>query len=212
MKNFSRLIIVSLMIIISAGAANAGIRFGIKAGLNLNSLNFSNVGNLATDKDNRCGYTAGVMAEYTVPVIGIAVDGSLMFTRMNSTGSVTDNTTTVLADPDNTSIGKNFLEIPINLKYKFGIPVVSRIAKPYIFTGPAFAFKLDKNTLKDIQTKTCQVAWNVGIGFEFIHHLQIQGSYGFGINNIADGFYGINTTDNVKLKNNYWTITAAWLF
>lgn len=215
MKSYSRIILAALMMIISAGVAQAELRFGIKAGLNLNSLSFGKVENLVTEKDNRCGFTGGVTVDYTVPIIGIGVDGSVMYTRMNSYGAVhTDDLDLAPATPNenNASIGKNFIEIPINVKYKLGIPVIARIFKPYVFTGPSFAFKLDKNTLKDIQTKTCQVAWNIGLGIELINHLQVQASYGFGINNIADGFYGIQAADDVKLKNNYWTVTAAWLF
>ncbi|MDE7109718.1 MAG: hypothetical protein K2O49_07125, partial [Muribaculaceae bacterium] len=84
---------------------------------------------------------------------------------------------------------------------------------PYIYTGPAFAFKLGKSTWDDIKSKTCQTAWNIGIGVELINHLQIQGSYGFGMNNIVKfvDTDAINPVE-VKAKNNYWTVTAAWLF
>ena len=83
---------------------------------------------------------------------------------------------------------------------------------PYIFTGPSFAFKLggDNDVFK---TKTFQCAWNVGLGVELFSHLQLSGSYGFGMNNIMKTA-GIvsNTSNDIKLKNNYWTITAAYLF
>ena len=55
------------------------------------------------------------------------------------------------------------------------------------------------------------MAWNVGLGFELVKHLQIGASYGFGINNIVDKVSDINTVD-IKAKNNYWTVSAAYLF
>ena len=113
------------------------------------------------------------------------------------------------AEGEHVAYNKNFLEIPLNLKYKIGLPLISKIITPYVLTGPAFAFKLDKNSVDALKTKTCQVAWNVGVGVELIQHLQITGSYGFGINNIAD--HWVNT-ESAKVKNNYWTVTAAWLF
>ena len=62
------------------------------------------------------------------------------------------------------------------------------------------------------KTKTFQTAWNIGVGVELFNHLQVAGSYGFGMNNIMKEVAGINTTNDFKVKNNYWTITAAYLF
>ena len=205
MKSYRKVILTLIVALCGMGVANAQFRFGVKAGLNLNSIHFNKLeDNLK--KDNQCGYTAGVMTEFTVPVIGIAADLSLMYTRMNSEVEAVEGV--------KTSYNKNFLEIPLNLKYKLGLPMIGHIITPYILTGPSFAIKLDKNSLDAIKTKTCQVAWNVGVGVELIKHLQITGAYGFGINNIMKftGVGGLNTTNDVKVKNNYWTVTAAWLF
>ncbi len=201
MKSYKKILLTLLIAVLGMGMAQAQFRWGIKAGVNLNSLNPKNMSESFT-KDNRCGVTVGLMTEFQVPLIGLCFDLSAMYTRMNSDFGVAN---------EDEKIGKDFLEIPLNLKYKFGLPVVGNVFTPYLFTGPDFAIKLNKNTLSDIQTKTCQVAWNVGIGFEIVKHLQISGSYGFGVNNIAK-HAGINTTGDVKLKNNYWTITAAYLF
>ncbi|MBD5265075.1 MAG: porin family protein [Bacteroides sp.] len=207
MKNYKKVILTLLVAILGIGAANAQLRFGVKAGLNLNSLHLSNVKDNLTD-DNKAGFTGGVMAEFQIPVIGICFDLSAMYTHMSTT----------LKDGDeNVGLAKNFLEVPINLKYKIGLPVVSHIVTPFIFTGPSFAFRLDSNK-KDlehyVQTKGTQSVWNVGLGVELIRHLQIQAGYGFGMNNIAKKIADANSINAnfTKLRNNYWTVTAAWLF
>lgn len=201
MKSYKKVLTVLLIAVFGMGAAQAQLRFGVKAGLNLNSLHLSNL-NQNFEDDNKCGYTLGVMTEFQVPIVGLCFDLSAMYTRMNS--EITTN------DGEDAAYNKNFLEIPVNLKYKFGLPVVSSVFTPYIFTGPTFAFKLDKNSSDEkFKTKGTQVAWNIGVGFELIRHLQISGSYGFGINNIAQNWVDV---DNAKVKNNYWTVTAAWLF
>ncbi|MDE6423170.1 MAG: porin family protein [Muribaculaceae bacterium] len=207
MKNYKKVILTLLVAILGIGAANAQLRFGVKAGLNLNSLHLSNVKDNLTD-DNKAGFTGGVMAEFQIPVIGICFDLSAMYTHMSTT----------LKDGDqNVGLAKNFLEVPINLKYKIGLPVVSHIVTPFIFTGPSFAFRLGGNK-KDlehyVQTKGTQSVWNVGLGVELIRHLQIQAGYGFGMNNIAKKIADANSINAnfTKLRNNYWTVTAAWLF
>ncbi|MBD5279378.1 MAG: porin family protein [Bacteroides sp.] len=207
MKNYKKVILTLLVAILGMGAANAQLRFGVKAGLNLNSLHLSNVKDNLKD-DNKCGFTAGLMTEFQIPVIGLCFDLSAMYTHMSSE---------INNGNEEVGLAKNFLEVPINIKYKIGLPVVSRIVTPFIFTGPSFAFRLDKN--KDdiahyIQTKGTQTVWNVGIGVELIRHLQIQGGYGFGMNNIAKKVADANSINAnfTKLRNNYWTVTAAWLF
>lgn len=205
MKSYKKIILTLIVALCGMGVANAQFRFGVKAGLNMNSLHLNNLED-NFNKDNHCGYTLGVMTEFQVPIIGLAFDLSAMYTRMNS------DLDAKVPNEENVSYNKNFLEIPLNLKYKIGLPLVGSIITPYVFTGPSFAIKLDKNSLDAIKTKTCQVAWNVGLGVELVKHLQISGSYGFGMNNIAKMTGVVNTTNDVKVKNNYWTVTAAWLF
>lgn len=204
MKSTKKIFLSLLIAVMSIGVADAQFRFGVKAGLNLNNINVKDVkANL--DKDNGCGWTAGVMTEFQVPLIGLCFDLSLMYTRMNADVMGVNDSNEVFDVNNN----KNFLQIPLNIKYKLNLPTVSHIVAPYIFTGPDFAFKLDKNTLDNLKTKTCQVAWNVGLGVELVKHLQVGASYGFGINNIAKKYVN---AENINLKNNYWTITAAYLF
>lgn len=206
MKRILKVLMVVILATVCAGTASAEFRFGIKAGLNVNKLSLSGTDWKDTFKaDNGCGFTGGVMAEFTVPIIGIGADVAVMYTRMNSDAS---NDYVELMKSSN----NNFLEIPLNIKYKLTLPVVSKFLKPYVFTGPSFAFKLDKNTIDALKTKTCQTAWNIGLGLEFVNHVQVGASYGFGINNIAKWTNAVNAVDNVKVKNNYWTVTAAYLF
>lgn len=192
MKSLKKIIVLVVVAMMGVGMANAQFKFGVKAGVNVNHMS-TNLGTF--DKNNAAGWTAGLMTEFQVPVIGLCFDLSVMYARLNAEKAL-DN--------------KNFIQIPLNLKYKFQLPVVSSFFTPYIFTGPSFDFKLDKKTFEDMKTKTFQAVWNVGLGIQLVKHLQIGASYGFGINNIMDKVY--SESNPVKLHNNYWTITAAYLF
>lgn len=203
MKARKTILAISALALMGGLQANADLRFGIKAGLNVDKLKFSDkILDSAVESDNRCGWTAGVMTEFTVPIIGVGFDASVMYTRMN--GRIEDSD----------EKGHNFLEIPVNLKYKLSLPAVSHIIAPYIYTGPTLALKLggDDNFLK---SKTCQWGWNLGLGLQLINHLQIGAGYTWGMNNvmkIAMPDLGGYSYDAIKVKNNYWTVTAAYLF
>lgn len=218
MKNFKRILIALMVALAAVGSAQAKtIAFGIKAGMNVNKLSFDKD---IAKADNSVGWTAGVMADITIPLLGFGVDASVMYSRMNN-NSDADLLATGVSYGNNELYGKNFLEIPINLKYKFTLPVVGSAFKPYLFTGPSFAFRLDKgveDAIYNLKSRTFQMAWNVGVGFEFFSHLQIGASYGFGCNNIVDKITSVTGTNgnfnlvDTKAKNNYWTVTAAYLF
>lgn len=228
MNTIKKIFAVLLVVLAAAGVAEAKpIAFGVKAGMNVNNLKFNK--DIASS-ENSCGWTAGVMADFTVPIIGIGCDVSLMYSRMNNSSNVEYNIpvsnpgSAAEATPGDASTsngniyGKNFLEIPINLKYKLTLPIVSNYLKPYVFTGPNFAFRLDKSiqdNYQNIKSRTCQIAWNVGLGVELFNHVQVGASYAFGINNIVEKIElpmgGLNPQD-IKAKNNYWTISAAYIF
>lgn len=212
MKTLKGIIIALVAMLASFGSAQAGIiNFGIKAGMNVNKLSFNQD---MLKSSNSVGWTAGVMADIHIPLLGFGADVSAMYARMNNSTDITNTQTN--ASGNGEDFGKNFIEIPVNIKYTFTLPVVGNAMKPYIFTGPNFAFKLDKNTIDAMKSKTFQLAWNVGIGFEFFNHLQVGASYGFGCNNVVDftnkiADTSVNTVDS-KVKNNYWTVTAAYVF
>ena len=188
MKKF---LVAMLIAVMGVGVADAGLRFGVKLGTNVNHLSASQE---VFDKNNRAGFTGGVLIEYMTPLLGLGLDLGVQYAYLNS--EISDN--------------RNFIQVPLNLKYKFGLPVVGRFVAPYLFTGPSFDFKLDKSTVEAFKTKTFQAVWNVGLGLEFVKHLQIGASYGFGMNNIMNKV--ITDMTGEKYHNSYWTISAAWLF
>lgn len=202
MKRIKIALIVALMAMVSGLSAQAGFKIGPKVGLNVEKMHFNSK---TFDSKNSCGFTVGVMGEYMVPMVGVGVDLSLQYSRLKFKVGVDD-------EDGFYDKGLNYLEIPLNLKYKVNIPMVASIVKPMIFTGPTLSLLLKKDALID---RTCQWGWNVGIGVELINHLQISGAYTFGINNIVKNFAESNEAGNIrdiKVKNNYWMVSAAWLF
>lgn len=201
MKKFLVLMLVAVM---GISVADAKVRFGIKAGLNINHLSTNTTELL--DKNNQAGWTAGIMTDFQLPLVGLGVDLSVMYTRMNTDVLVPISN----AGEEELLPNHNFIEIPLNLKYKISLPVVGRFLAPYIFTGPSFGFKLDKSTVEDFKTKTFQAVWNLGLGVELVRHLQVGASYGFGLNDIVKN--ATSSVNPIKYHNNYWTVTAAYLF
>lgn len=214
MKKLTAVVVAIMALLMVPASANAKIlRFGVKAGANFNKISLTSVSdglNSLKDKANSSGWEAGVMIDGQVPLIGLGFDLSLMYARMNNNSEIYNNNNMIFEG------SKNFLMIPLNIKYKISLPVVGNYLAPYVFTGPNFLLNLDKNTFANIKNKTCQVAWQLGLGLEFFNHVQIGAGYNFGLgkigNSIFNGLTGINQNTTYTVKNNYWMVTAAYLF
>ena len=117
--------------------------------------------------------------------------------------------------PDTQALGSyntDYIEVPVNFKYKLGLPGIGKIITPYVFTGPSFAFLTSKEAIKDAyNNKKVDIAWNFGLGVQLFSHLQIGASYGLGITKAVEAVTPVQGV-NINGRNDYWTITAAWLF
>ncbi|MCC8038692.1 MAG: PorT family protein [Bacteroidales bacterium] len=197
MKKFLVALVVALMAVAPAAAQ---FRIGPKVGFTTNKLHLDKSG---LDSENRTGFTGGLMAEVGVPIVGLCFDASLMYVR-RSFEYTADNITK--------EYNRDYFEIPVNIKYKFQIIGVEKIIKPYIFTGPSFAFLCSKKSMDALKNKSFDCSWNFGIGVELISHLQIQGSYGLGITKSVESNLDTNGNSIYSGKDRFWTVTAAWLF
>ena len=201
MKKFTLSIITMIIALTAAVPASAQLKFGLKAGINVNSLKFDET---IFDSDNRAGFNGGAMVEFTVPGIGIGFDASAMY--VHRTTKFTEST-------DKTDVGGDYIDIPVNLKWKVNIPAVNRIIRPYLTTGPSVAFLVSDKKINDLfKNNSYDVAWNFGFGVELFQHVQVSASYGLGLTNVVkridiDGDY-----KSIDGKNKYWTVTAAYLF
>ncbi len=87
---------------------------------------------------NRSGFSGGLVLEYQFEKCGFAPDIALLYTRYN--------TRLALQDEKPQSFGRNFIEIPIHLKWKFWIPQTKNLFAPMVYTGPSMMFRLDHNS------------------------------------------------------------------
>lgn len=211
MKTGKLMTIVAAMLLCSVLTASAQFRFGVRLGTEVNAMRLDKS---VFNNENRAGFTGGLMCEFTVPLIGLGFDLSAMYVHRVSQSEFGANASQEIKDilaSDNFR-KRDYIEIPLNLKYKIGLPVVGKIITPYIATGPSFSILASKKAITSAyQNKSFDIAWNVGVGVQLINHIQIGASYGIGLNKTIELVSKANTAP-IEGKNNYWTITAAYLF
>lgn len=198
------LLALAMVLCVSVPASAKLFSIGPRLGVAVNDLKFSSD---VFDGENRAGFTGGVQLEVTAP-LGIGFDASVMYVRRDARFF----TETANGESDVTNMSKDWIEIPINFKYKIGLPVVGKIVTPYLFTGPSFSFLTSSRAISEAwKSNKFDVSWNIGAGVQLFSHLQVGASYGFGMTKLAK--YVVDAQGgNVNGKNRYWTITAAWLF
>lgn len=192
-KNDSALLVAICLVM--AMPAQAQLKFGVKGGLNLAKADF-NKSDLKTD--NFTGFFIGPMAELTIPIVGLGVDGALLFSQRG-------------IKLDGQSEKENGLEIPVNLKYTIGLGSLLGI---YVAAGPDFYFNFAKDKSLgqnlNLNRKNAQVGINLGAGVKLLKHLQVGFNYNVPL---GDSFTVEDaTTALFSSKTKVWQVSAAYLF
>ena len=205
-------IISALMMAVCIGMAMPAqaqlIKFGVKGGVNLAKADL-NTSDFKTD--NFTGFFIGPMAEVTIPLIGLGVDASLLFSQRGVKVSSRDFIDP-LADSDpiigNRTIRQNGLDIPINLKYTIGLGSSLGI---YVAAGPDFYFNFSGDKVYEnygrLNKKNAQIGINVGAGVKLLRHLQVGASYNIPLNKTAEW-----KEADFSYKTKMWQISAAYIF
>ena len=198
-------VLACLVAFLWAAPANAQFKWGLEAGVNLSKVSVKGDGNLF-DSSNRTGWFVGPKAQFVMPVIGLGLDGAILYSqkymKLEAEGESSPNKSLP------------YLDIPINLRYNFGF---SSLAGLYIATGPQYNWYLGSRNLTwdgesygSLERST--FSWNVGAGVILLSHLQLGFTY-----NIAMGATGQidNVGEAIKtfdVKNNTWQVRLAYFF
>jgi len=204
MKHFYYLLLVAAMLIMGQ-QANAQIKFGLKGGLNLNSMSISKD---VLDASNQAGFYVGPTVKFTLPIVGLGVDASALYDYRSA--KLTDNDD----QSSSVTVKQQQIAIPVNLRYGVGL---GSTASVYLFAGPQFGFNVGGNENKTInwKWKDSNFSVNVGLGLMLLQHLQVNANY-----NIACGKTGEATIENAATKaiknangrNNSWQLGLAYYF
>lgn len=195
-----------ILFMVSVTAINAQLRFGVRGEVGLNKPSFSED---VIKVENLNSFRIGPTAEFGIPLVGLAVEGSLLYE--NSKMNVNDG------ESSEQKITNHYLDIPINLKYKMGfiLPI-----KAYLAAGPYGRFHLAGDDVKigdvseAVKAKSFEAGINLGVGAEILSRLAVGVNYGF----ILTDNYGTNKPEWKDALNAFngkkgtWSLTASVYF
>ena len=197
----------AVLMIAAAQPAQAQVDFGIVAGLNVTKARFHNVGDNISSS-NRCGWYVGPKIVVTLPIVGLGIDASVQYSQRRINGGYED----ALVYYDDGSACYKSIEIPINVRYGFGLP---SLVYAFAFTGPQFGFTVDGKNWDWNDThykfKNSYLTWNAGVGVRVLSHFELTAGYNFALNRMAHRYIDDDIRSG-SFKGNSWQIQVAYFF
>jgi hypothetical protein len=182
--------------------ANAGLKFGVKTGVNLAKASFNTE---TLRSGNFTGFQVGPILDFAPPVFGIGMDIAALYSQQ---GLKIKNLSL--------EVRESTLDVPLNLKFKFGLVGAAGV---FLTAGPYASFRLEgknlnsivKNMNHDFRHKSFGAGLNFGFGISLGQHLQVGANYKYGMTDDYKSFIDKNNKD-WKVKTRVWSISAAFFF
>ena len=194
-----------------ASNANAQIKFGLKGGLNVTSMSFSED---VFDASNKTGFFVGPMVKVTVPIVGLSFDAAALYDQKEA-----DVKYAAEGELGKVNVKQQSINIPVNVRYGFGL---SSLANIFLFAGPQWGINVGDKNFKWNETssyslKKSNFSVNVGAGVTLLNHLQVSANYNIACGKSADASLSkaLDAAANAgkdKSHNNSWQIALGYWF
>ncbi len=175
------------------------VQWGAKAGWNLSNPSFSDDDAQPYKTGKKVGYYIGPTVDISLPLGGLGVDASVLFSQRNVRGG--EYSTKIK------TLKQTGIEIPINLKYNFD---VNDYVDLFLFSGPNlyfdFAGDSKKKTYMHVFKKNSpQLGLNIGAGVKVIDHVVFSFNYVLPFSKTAE-------YNHYSYKTRTWQVGLGYLF
>ena len=203
------LVLLAMVVLWLPTRAGTPVRFGLKGGFELTEMNFN-----ASDlrQANRAGFYAGPVAKFSLPVVGLCIDASVLYSQRD-------------LKVDGEKILQKSLLLGGDLRYNIGVGDVLGI---FVNLGPqlslnigddVFYWKDDDQNNHQFALQNTMISFNLGLGVAFLKHFEAGIFYNIPAGKTADftwdkvGDQLIDTSwSRAKTKTNAWHIAVAYYF
>ncbi len=198
-------IILSAFACLLAFGVSAQGKWGIQAGANFTDLKLSEV-SMSDDMFSRAtGYSAGLTYDINLP-LGLGINTGLLFIQRKVESEVAQ----LGGDGSKTFENRySSLELPLNVKYRFMLPVVT----PFIIAGPYLDCGLwakQDGRKMDYGDDLERFTWGmtVGAGVDVFRHIRVMYQYDWGLTDLS----AREAMDNITTKPRSQRLTLGILF
>lgn len=193
-------------------ASQAQLKFGIKAGANVNSIS-TDVSSMVDEVKGATNYQFGVLLQ--TKVLGFTVQPEVLYVVKSS--MINNSTITSLFNGTDVEYKTQNIEIPVNLQYGFGFG----IGRVFLQGGPYVSFVastlMDGKSNYDKSLKESMSTFDYGVGAGAgaeLLGLQLSVKYDWGLGKLGDASIK-DLTDSSPfkdMKNRTLSVSLAYLF
>ena len=191
-----------MVALFAVSTVDAQMRFGAKGGLNITKAEFDKD---AFKSDNITGFHIGPTLETMFGKGGLGFDLALLYSQKGFKS-------------DDETVRNAYLEVPVNLKFKLGMPLVN----PFFAAGPYVGFRVagdkvwnvSENTAgirEQIEAKSFSAGLNFAVGADIFNNLQVGLNYSWGLTDDYETFES-RSIDSYIGKSHTWSVSAAYFF
>ncbi|MDE6136335.1 MAG: PorT family protein [Muribaculaceae bacterium] len=203
MKRISALIAV---ICLCAAGAMAQFRAAGVAGVNINSLSFSQD---LVPVDNAVGFHAGVLGELMFPGIGFGLDLGLLYNQAGAKVDLGSKEVWSSLGYGNERSYLHYVQIPLHLRFKWTrMSGLEEYVAPFVYGGPELNILVAHNKCKAYDYSGAEIGLTAGLGVEVMRDWQVSASYTWGMTNALE----TKLLDGFGARNRQWTVRVAYFF
>lgn len=207
-------VLVAFMTVVSVSQAQ--LKFGIKAGANVNNLS-TDVSSMISEVKGATNYQFGVLLQ--AKALGFAVQPEVLYVVKSS--MINNLTIEGIYTGENVEYKTQNIEVPVNLQYGFGF----LFGRVYLQAGPYVSFvastlmdgdeNFDENLKKSMSTFDYGVG--AGLGVELLG-FQLAVKYDWGMGKLGDAQFPTGVGDAVannpfnNMQNKNLNVSLAYLF
>lgn len=214
-----KILVLVCVMMLAATSGQAQLRFGVKAGANINSLSAS-VDDMLDEVKGATSYQFGVV--FQAKALGFAVQPEVLYSVKSGLIDIDDLVVQAyLGTTDEVTFTSQNIEVPINLQYGLDLG----LARAYLQAGPYVSFvaatlidgEANFNDNLKNSFKTFDFGAGVGAGIEVLN-FQLAVKYDWGLGKLGEATIptgvGSVTTDNPfnKLSHKTLSVSLAYLF
>jgi hypothetical protein len=201
-------VVMALMTVVSVSQAQ--LKFGIKAGANVNNLT-TDVSSMLNEVKGATNYQFGVL--FQAKALGFVVQPEVLYVTKSS--MISNSTITSLFSGADVEYKTQNIEVPINLQYGFSF-IVGRVflqAGPYVSFVASTFMNGEENfneTLKNSMS-TFDYGVGAGAGVELLG-FQLAAKYDWGLGKLGDAKIGLLDNPFNDMQHRTLNVSLAYLF
>lgn len=183
--------------------AEAGVRFGLKAGANMAKPTGADAQDPLAALKNKVGFQGGLFLAFDFGRV-VAVQWEVLYTMKGAAYTALDDSYT-------DKLYADYVEVPLLLKLRIPMPGI----QPFVFAGPSVGFKLREKWEENGVPMTEKLLKNndygaiFGAGLEFGRSLALDLRYSLGLQKVVSTVEGETAPD---FKNGVWSASIGIAF